>query len=208
MLDSLSTASKLQIVKLRGDTPYLILITVDFGDGNIFNIVKNTEDVTFRGTRFYKYNFDFDDLTDDGKQLPKLTLKVSNVLRAAQLIVDQFNGGTGALVYLYIVNAQNLSAGIADLEEEFVVQETACDPKTVTFTLGADYNLRSRFPKTRIMKNHCTHAEYGGIECGCSLAVKATFPTCPRTIIACRERGNASRFGAEPGIPQGGLYAY
>lgn len=108
---------------------------------------------------------------------------------------------------MYVVNAANLPAGIADLEEEFVVQETKCDTSFVTFTLGADYNLRSRFPRVRIMKTHCTHT-YGEIECGVSNAMKALHPTCNRTITACRERGNSSRFGAEPGIPQGGLYAY
>lgn len=207
MITDLSLSSRLQIVKLKGDTPYLILLTLDFGGDNIFNIVKNNENVTFRNSIFYRYNFDFDDITDDGKQLPKLTLKVSNVLKEAQRVVEHFNGGTGALVNLYVVNAHNLESGIADVEEEFVVQETSCDTKIVTFILGADFNLRSRFPKERIMKDHCTHS-YGGIECGCTTSTLTSFPLCPRTITACRERGNAPRFGAEPGIPQGGLYAY
>lgn len=205
MLTSLSTASKLQVVKLRGDSPYLILITVDFGGGNIFHIVDNNEDVTFRGTTFYHWNFTLGDLTDDGKQLSKLPLKVDNVMQVPQRIVEQFNGGTSGLVYLYIVNYANIASGIADLEEEFVIQDTTCEDRWITFNLGADFHLRSRYPKKRIMKNHCTHT-YGDIECAVPSSTISTFPTCNRTLSACRERGNSTRYGAEPGIPQGGLY--
>ena len=53
-----------------------------------------------------------------------------------------------------------------------------------------------------MMKDYCPF-KFKGIECG----YKGAASKCNKTLKRCRELGNNERFGGEPSIPQGGLYA-
>ena len=103
---------------------------------------------------------------------------------------------------LMVVMSSHLTETQPVLEEEFTVQSTAYDQDWVVFTLSGSINLLRRVPERRFLKNWCPF-QYKGPEC------RATSPlaACDKSLNACKERGNALRFGGEPAIPMGGLYS-
>ena len=52
------------------------------------------------------------------------------------------------------------------------------------------------------MKDFCPF-KFKGVQCG----YKGDETECNKTLSRCRALGNSVRFGGEPTIPQGGLYA-
>ena len=109
--------------------------------------------------------------------------------------------GTCIFNNLSVVDLDKASLAV---QEEFSVTATTADEKWVSFTLGPSYPVYSRRPEKRYLKNHCQF-EYGGIECAVEKATMNTYPTCDRTLTACRARGNSTRYNGEVSIP-GGFY--
>lgn len=200
---NLSQQAIIEANSLRSDGAWLILLEIQLSSlEEPVRIVRNTDNITWNGHEWQAFPFEIGDVTEDAKgELPTLSIKVSNVTKVLQPYVEMAKGGNGSPVILRVVNSKVLGNSFAEIEEEFVVQHTTCDNQWVTFELGGDSILNSRFPPRRILKNRCPFV-YKGIECGAT----SILTTCPKTLEACDERKNSIRFGGEPGIPQGGLY--
>ena len=91
---------------------------------------------------------------------------------------------------------------IIELEETFVINASQSKADWVVFTLGTDFSFSRRFPPVRVMKDYCPF-KFKSVECG----YKGYAQSCNKTLKRCRELNNSVRFGGEPTIPQGGLYA-
>ena len=200
---NLSQQALIEANSLHSDGVWLILLEIQLSSlEDPVRIVRNTENITWGGHEWQAFSFEIGDVTEDSKgELPTLSIKVSNVTKVLQPYVEAARGGNGSPVILRVVNSKVLGNNFAEVEEEFVVQHATCDNMWVTFELGGDAILNSRFPPRRILKNRCPYV-YKGIECGST----SSLTSCPRTLEACEERKNSLRFGGEPGIPQGGLY--
>jgi lambda family phage minor tail protein L len=168
-------------------------------------LVRNTEDIVWNSYTWTAFNFTIGDITEDNKGKPKaVPLQISNVTQIAQAYVEENNGLTGTTVTLRVVHSQHLDNPLPEVEEIFTVQSTTCDNQWVTFYLGCDISVQLRFPFRRVLKNFCAWRDnYQGIECGYA----GTLPPCDGTLQSCRDRGNSVRYGGEPSIPDGGLYA-
>ena len=125
---------------------------------------------------------------------------MSNVTGTIQRYVEENNGLGGCKVIIRVFHTD--IPDVAEVEEYFVVTGVSCDVEWVTFTLGTDFSFTRRFPPVRMMKDYCPF-KFKGIECG----YKGAASKCNKTLKRCRELGNNERFGGEPSIPQGGLYA-
>lgn len=200
---NLSQQALLESNTLQSDGVWLILLEINLSSlEEPVRIVRNTDKITWNGYEWQPFSFDIGDVSENSKgEIPTVTVKVSNVTKALQPYVELAKGGNGSEVILRVVNSKYLEGNTAEIEESFVVQSTTCDANWVTFTLGGDAILNSRFPRRRILKNRCPF-KYKGIECGAT----SSLPDCPKTLSACTERNNSTRFGGEPSIPQGGLY--
>jgi Phage-related protein len=203
---NLSVAGMLEKRQLSSEGVWLMLVEIAIPDSAApIRLVRNSEDIVWNGYSWTAFNIKLDDLKEDYKGRPQsVALQVSNVTQTFQAYVEEYGGLTGAAVTLRVVHSQHLDTTAAELEEFFTVQSTTCDSKWVTFYLGCDISIQLRFPPRRVLKNFCAWRDkYKGIECGYNGALSA----CDGTLQSCRDRGNALRYGGEPSIPEGGLYA-
>jgi len=203
---NLSTAGMLEKSQLSSDGVWLLLVEVAIPDSDQpLRLVRNNEDIVWEGHTWTAFNFKLGDITEDHKGRPQsVPLQVSNVTQSVQAFVEENNGLTGMAVILRVVHSEHLANAAPELEEIFTVESTTCDSQWITFYLGCEISIQRRFPPRRVLKHFCAwRDQYKGIECG----YNGSLPECDGTLQSCRERGNATRYGGEPSIPEGGLYA-
>lgn len=203
---TLSVAGMLEKSQLSSEGVWLLLLEVTLpGSEEPLRLVRNNEHIPWNGHTWTAFNFKLGEITEDNKGKPQsVPLQVSNVTQDFQAFVEKNNGLTGTTVTLRVVHSQHLGNTSPELEEIFNVQSTTCDSKWITFYLGSERSIQVRFPFRRVLKNFCAwRDQYKGIECGYAGALAE----CDGTLKACRERSNAARYGGEPSIPEGGLYA-
>jgi len=203
---NLSVAGMLEKSQLASDGVWLLLVEVAIPDSEEpLRLVRNSENIVWNGYTWTAFNFKLGEITEDNKGKPQaVPLQVSNITQIVQAYVEENNGLTGTTVTLRVVHSQHLDNMLPEVEEIFTVQSTTCDSKWVIFYLGSDISTQLRFPFRRVLKNFCAwRDQYKGIECGYDGALTA----CDGTLQSCRVRGNSVRYGGEPSIPEGGLYA-
>lgn len=203
---SLSVAGMLEKSLLSSEGVWLLLLEVAIpGAEEPLRLVRNNEDISWAGHTWTAFNFKLGEITEDNKgKPPSVPLQVSNVTQDFQAYVEEHNGLTGTTVTLRVVHSEHLNNTAPELEEVFNVQSTTCDSKWITFYLGSERSILVRFPFRRVLKNFCAWRDYyKGIECGYA----GPMAECDGTLQSCRDRGNARRYGGEPIIPEGGLYA-
>lgn len=200
---TLSDVAKLEKNKLNSDGAWILLLEVQVaGLPDIIRVCRNNDDVTWNGFGWVAFPFELGDISEDTKgTIPSVELKVSNVTKALQYYLEQANGGVQSKVILRVVHSKHLDLTSPELEEVFSVTKVSADAMWVTFTLGMNYPNGARRPLRRYLKNFCPF-KYKQIECGSN----SSYQSCDKTLTACRERGNSTRFGGEEGIPSGGMY--
>ena len=198
MLD-LSAVAKLEKNKISSTGVWLVLLEIQF-QGATIKICNNNENIEWpsgSGQTWVAFPFELGEVNENDKgELPQLTLKVSNVTRTIQQYIEQYAGGTDAMVILRVVHSEHLDLTTPEIEEYFMIKKTTTDAYWATFTLGPDYTMTQRVPPDKYMKNFCPFP-FGKIKCGYS----GTGGPCNHTLASCRELGNSHRFGGEPGIP-------
>lgn len=203
---NLSVAGMLEKSQLSSEGVWLLLVEVAIPNSEEpMRLVRNNEDIIWNGYTWNAFNFKLGDITEDNKGRPQsVPLQISNITQTVQAYVEDNNGLTGTTVTLRVVHSQHLDNIAPELEEIFTVQSTTCDSKWITFYLGCEISIQRRFPPRRVLKHFCAwRDQYKGIECG----YNGPLAECDGTLQSCRDRGNSTRYGGEPIIPEGGLYA-
>ena len=195
----LSTASILEKNQISATGVWLMLLEISY-KGDTIRLVYNTENIQFQGNTYIAFPFTIQDVTENATDLPNIKLSVSNVTRTIQRMAESNNGFTGANVIIRVVNTN--IPDVCEQEEHFVITGTNANAEWMEFTLGTDFSFTRRFPLIRVMKDFCPF-KFKGVQCG----YKGRETQCNKTLARCRELGNSTRFGGEPTIPQGGLYA-
>jgi len=197
---TLSTAALIEKNKLATDSAWLILLEVTIG-ATTLKLVANNEDILWNGDTWQAFPFELDTVGETGKgEIPAITVKVSNVTGEVQRLLEANDGANGVPVVIRVINSK-VTTTTPELELSFVVESSTHDEQWITFRLTGANCLTRRVPRRRYLKNFCPFA-YGGIECGVSAATMATYPTCNRTSANCTERGNSTRFGGFPWMPE------
>lgn len=197
---TLSQASIIEKNKIATDGVWLMLLQLAIPGEETIRLVNNTDNVTFQGNEYTAFPFSLEDINEDGKERPNVQLRISNVTGTIQAYAETHSGLTGAKVTVLVYNTN--VPDVIEAEEHFVITGTSADVNWLAFTLGTDFSFTRRFPPVRIMKDYCPF-KFRGAECG----YRGSVTSCNKTLTACRAMGNQSRFGGEPTIPQGGLYA-
>lgn len=193
------------IEKNRPDTlnAWLILLEITINPQLTLRLVRNTDNIIWAGQVWTAFPFELDAPEQNSNgELPVFNIRVSNITHTVEGYLEQAGGGIGAQVRLMVVMSNHLDLTTPELDEVFSVQSTSYDENWVTFSLTGAVNLFRRIPSRRFFKNFCPY-KFKGIEC----QYTGTYTTCDKSLKQCRQRGNVSRFGGEPAIPQGGLYA-
>lgn len=197
---NLSTAAIIEKNKVSTDGVYLLLLTIQYKQEEPIRLVLNNEKITFKGVDYYPYYFSLSEVKQTSTELPSCTLIVSNITGTISRILETYDGASGGEVTVAVINT-NISDEILQ-EEHFVIAGATAKKDYVSIKLGCGASLDRRYPNVRIMKDWCPF-KFKGVRCG----YKGPLTTCNKTLTDCRERGNNTRFGGEPTIPQGGLYA-
>lgn len=142
-------------------------------------------------TTWYPFPFTFSPVeqTNEG-DLTQVQLTVDNSTRMLMRWLHAGNGFEGNRAKLILVPRAALSIAYPAHEFESIdleVMGAGANDEAVTLRLGSPnwFNLSS--PSERHLPV-CKH-EYGGPECGYVLNAFAAFPTCPKLIDPCAERG-------------------
>ncbi|MDR1471368.1 MAG: phage BR0599 family protein [Synergistaceae bacterium] len=199
---NLSEIAKFEKNRIFSDTAWIMLLEISIKPGIVLRLCSDSEDIVWNGETWVAFPFDMDSpVQNSDGELPRFAVRVSNVTRTVEGYLEQSGGGVGATVRMMVVMSSHLDETTPVADEEFTVYSTSYDQDWVTFTLSGAVNLLRRIPARRFLKNFCPF-QYKGPEC---MAV-SDLTTCDKSLKACRARGNARRFGGEPGIPMGGLY--
>jgi phage-related protein len=194
---SLNIVQLFDAYRLASDGAYIILLDIALSGGTTLRICRNTEDITWGGDLYTAFPLELDDVNEDGKELPGLTLKASNVLGVLQGYVEAA-GSADADITLRIVNSNHLDQD-ADHEEYFAASKISFDAQWAKLTLGAENPMSIRIPVSRHMADFCrfvTTTGFKGLEC----AYAGAGTVCNGTLAECRAFGNSARFGGEPGL--------
>ena len=188
---------------LSNSSPFLVLCEIALASpaSTTLRLVKNEVNITWDGETWSAFPFGLSDLGESGKnEVPSISLNVSNVSRAMQSYIEQYDGGIDATVTIRVVHADHLAETDPMVELQYTVTGCAANSKEVTFTLGGSNPWRRRAPQNRAFKNSCrwrfksTRCGYSGSETECS-----------KTITRCRALSNSTRFGAYIGCGYSGL---
>lgn len=197
---TLSTAALIEKNKLATDSAWPTLLEVTIG-ATILKLTSNNEDLLWNGDTWQAFPFELDTVGETGKgEIPAITVKVSNVTGEVQRLLEANGGANGVPVIIRVLNTK-VTTTTPELELSYVVESSTHDEQWITFRLTGANCLTRRVPRRRYLKNFCPFA-YGGIECGVSAATMTTYPTCNRTSANCAERGNSTRFGGFPWMPE------
>lgn len=170
-LANISVAASLEKYKLASGERWVALVDITWPDDSHQRLARNVDDVTFdaqdgAGPQTYTaFNWEFEALEEksDGS-IPKWAVRCSNVNRAVEALLEEFSGGVGGKVAIYIVNT-------AKLQQEpetalfFDILSSSSDAQWVTFSLGAPSPFRFLHPRHVYTSNRCMWI-YKSKECG------------------------------------------
>ena len=205
---TLSQAAVYEKNRIESPNAWLILLEITIPVENdvpiVLRLVRNTDGIIWNGLEWTAFPFELEPPKQSSKgEMPNFTIRVSNVTRTIEAYLEQAGGGVGAEVRIMAVLSEHLELTTPELDEIFSVQSVSYDENFVSFVLTGAVNLFKRVPLRRYLKNFCPF-QYKGPEC----KSQSGYATCNKSYSDCRIRGNAARFGGEPGIPQGGIYVY
>jgi len=199
---SLDLASAIATAKnlLSDPGAWLILLEIDTPAlDEPLKLVRNTEDIVWDSETWTAFPFELAESkqSSDG-MIQSIALRVSNVLRQIEKYVNEADGGTDTTVTLRVVYSEELALD-AVIEEIFKVGKIRCTNDWVIFELQPDSFFTQLFPRDLFSRTSCKK-KFKGRECGYTGTI---YSSCNKVLEDCIARGNESRFGGTPSIPDG-----
>jgi len=196
---------------LTTDSSWLLALEITIpGVGTPIRVIGNNSDITWRTYTWQAFPFELDEISDGNKgEVPRVDLRVSNVSRAMEVYLSDYdtytkaNGYSPVTVSIFVLNSKNLASTVPEVEHIFELTQPKTNSQWATFTLGADNPFSRRFPVHRILKQHCRFV-FKDAFCGYAGATAM----CNKTLPACRAMAggsNSARFGGFLGVGASGL---
>ena len=178
---------------------WLLAVTIS-GVDNTIRLVNNTEDIEYFGYTYHKCNFKLGPwrYTETG-ELPTRELKVTNINLVDYLLpyVEDYDGIVGAQVITVPVNSAHLDVDMSAKAMDFMVLAGSPAEQWIVFVLGAPNPLIQWIQRNRYFADYCPFvSRFKGVECGYS----GEQTVCNGLLSQCKEYGNQTRFGGEPGL--------
>jgi lambda family phage minor tail protein L len=179
----------------------IVLLEIQL-DALTIRLAANNEDILWNSQTWQAFPFEIDTLDEAGQgEIPSIVVKVSNETTEIQQYLEAEDGAQGAAVIIRVINTEASSSTEAELELNLVLETVDWDEHFISFRLTGPNCLSRRVPDRRYLKDFCPFT-YGGIRCGVTAATMVTYPTCNGTRANCIERGNSTRFGGFPWMPE------
>jgi hypothetical protein len=210
MTKALSIATVIEANRLSSDVPFLALIDLEVVNPTtgvvvtVKHIANNGEPVLMNGNTYEPGKFDITLTQEAGKQAD-VSLTVNDYTQTIQGYMEQYGGGIGSNVTLYIVNGAALD-GEPEAVEYFQIVGATSVGYTQQFKLGAENTLMVTFPRRRQTRDFCQArfgdpltCKYVGPLTSCDLTLKG--------VNGCAAHDNTINFHAYPGLNSNG-YRY
>jgi phage-related protein len=170
-LANISVAASLEKHKLASGSQWVALVDITWPDATHLRLCQNVDDVDFdasdgAGSQTYTaFNFEFEALEEksDGS-IPKWAVRCSNVNRVVEALLEEFSGGVGGSVAIYVINTSKLQQE-PETALYFDILSSSSNAQWVTFQLGAPSPFRILHPRHTYTSNRCMWI-YKGPQCG------------------------------------------
>lgn len=194
-LSSLAIEEKNKLA--TSDSVFLIAAAIEIpGVQETIRVVRNTEDITWRGETWQKFPFEMEEITEsDTGEVPRVDVRVGNASREMELYIHQYdlyckeNGHAPVVCHLYVINTLNLESDDPEVEHEFELIQPKTDSMWATFTLGASNPFNRRFPQRRMIP--ACHWKFKDGRC----QYDGGATSCNKSFTRCKELNNSERFG-------------
>jgi phage-related protein len=211
VIANISVAASLEKARLSTSEQWLPLVVITWPDSSILRLVRNTDDITFdcgdgAGPQVYTaFSWEFDSINEksDGS-IPTWAVRCSNVNRAVEALLEEYGGGVGGSIAVYVVNTKRLKRE-PELELYFGIAESSSNAQWVSFTLGAPSQFRILYTRYTYSPDKCiwpyksSYCGYAGALPSCSLRLGGS--------NGCRAHNNVPSYGAFPGVDSNGVSA-
>jgi len=176
--------------KISQYQPWLLFLTLtNVAKTLTLRLVRNTENITYKGQEYVAFPFDIDSIPEATLgSLPTLSIKVSNVDRQIQAYVEQdetFGSGWEVIISLAHIsqlNGTNLEDQVAEIEHKFQSLDLVADNQFLTINLGVKNPMLVKFPRQQYSGGFCQRTFNDGEGCPYS-----TQGLAPRTLLTCRK---------------------
>lgn len=187
-----SQAATLAKNSLSNDGVFLIFLEINNKlISEPIRLVRDTQDQTWQDKLWTRFPLSIETSGEDGKTIPSLQIKISNVGGIVQTYIQNYNGLVDSEVKIMVAYSQNLSNPNPEFELDYLVTETTYDSQWITFTLGASSELSNRYPECKYVSNYCKYV-CKDVRCGYTGT-----ETCENTLASCKI---PERFGGFPGM--------
>lgn len=199
--------------KISQDQPWLLFLTLtNVAKTLTLRLVRNTENITFKGSEYIAFPFEIDNVPEASVgSLPTLAIKVSNVDRQIQTYIEQdptFGSGWEVLISLAHIsqlNGTDLEDQVAEIEHKFQSLDLTADNEWLVINLGVRNPMLVQFPRQQYAGGFCQRTFNDGEGCTYSTQGKnSNFTMCKRTLANCKERFSELRtnsLGEKIGLP-------
>lgn len=196
-----SVATAIEKDKIASDIAFILLLEIDVVDleGNpveTIRLAKNSEDLTYRGHTYAASNFTAK-VTLDKDTDPRFDVSADDPTGVIRDKMTLYGGGIGCVVRFMVVNSGNLTQP-PEVFEVFKVIQASHAGYQVSFTMGVDNPLSSRFPNRLQYKSQCTY-QYKGTRC----KYAGPLANCDYTYFGangCKAHDNEENYGGFLGL--------
>lgn len=199
--------------KISQEQPWLLFLELTNVAGDlVIRLVRNTENIIFKGNEYIAFPFEIDSIPETTKgSIPTLAIKVSNVDRQIQSYVEQdatFGSGWKVVMSLAHISQLNgtLELGqVAEIEHEWESIDIVATNEFLTISLGMPNPMLIQFPRQKYSGGFCQRVFNDGE--GCPYTEQGTglgHTSCKKTLAQCKERFSTSRtnqYGQKIGLP-------
>lgn len=200
--------------KISQDQPWLLFLTMtNVAKDLTLRLVRNTENITFKGHEYIAFPFEIDSIPEVTiGSLPTLAIKVSNVDRQIQGYIEQdatFGSGWEVIISLAHVsqlNGTTLLNQVVEIEHRFQSLDLIADNEFITINLGVKNPMLVQFPRQQFAGGFCQRTFNDGI--GCPYSTQGTngttYTNCNKTLDSCKVRFSENRvnsLGQKIGLP-------
>ena len=196
------------------EQPWLLFLTLTNVAGDLtIRLVRNTENIFFKGFEYVAFPFEIDTIPEASKgSLPTMAITLSNIDRQIQAYVEQdATFGSGWKVVLSLAHISQLNGTIiedhvAEIEHKWQSLDITASNESLTINLGVQNPMLVQFPRQKYSGGFCQRVFNDGV--GCPYSTQGIAPRgltfCKKTLAQCKERFSVNRtnsLGHKIGLP-------
>lgn len=197
----LSVATAIEKDRIISDTAFVLLFEIDILDElhspvETLRLCKNSENLIYRDQEYVASNFAMK-LSIDAQSAPSLDVTAEDPAGYIRDRMEMYGGGVGFSVTMMVINTGNMDQP-PEIKEQFKVVGASAQGYQVSFSMGVDNPVSTRFPNKLQFRDQCSY-KYKGSRC----KYAGSMPTCDYTYFGengCKAHNNSANYGGFLGL--------